>query len=142
MSGLKHHKTTSPGYLVCKKCNGFYQLEDGEAGDDFDECQCGGELVFHRKKLQIDEKRDFHERLERKLQENRDKDKEYLKKSKPTKDFSPNIIHVIIGLLVFLYIFSRVFRIMIRLPLTVNVVLIVALVIVAVPIIFLKLNSK
>lgn len=34
------------GKLVCKKCNGFYELQPGELPDDFDKCPCGGELVY------------------------------------------------------------------------------------------------
>lgn len=35
------------GYLVCDRCGGYYQLESGEAPDDFsDECECGGRLVY------------------------------------------------------------------------------------------------
>ena len=34
-------------YLVCKKCGGYYQLQEGEAPDDFhDKCQCGGDLGY------------------------------------------------------------------------------------------------
>lgn len=32
-------------YLVCIRCNGYYELEEGESLDDFDSCQCGGELI-------------------------------------------------------------------------------------------------
>lgn len=41
-SELKEYK----GYLVCKKCNGYYKLEPGESPDGFDKCQCGGELEY------------------------------------------------------------------------------------------------
>ncbi|MEN4017175.1 MAG: hypothetical protein PQ975_02800 [Methanobacterium sp.] len=34
------------GYLMCKECNGYYKLEEGEFPDDFDKCQCGGELEY------------------------------------------------------------------------------------------------
>ncbi|HML05558.1 MAG TPA: hypothetical protein VK426_07280 [Methanobacterium sp.] len=33
-------------YLVCTRCNGYYELEDGESPDNFEFCQCGGELVL------------------------------------------------------------------------------------------------
>lgn len=33
-------------YLVCTRCNGYYELEEGESPDDFESCQCGGELVL------------------------------------------------------------------------------------------------
>lgn len=31
-------------YLVCKKCSGYYKLKKGEAPNDFESCECGGEL--------------------------------------------------------------------------------------------------
>jgi hypothetical protein len=31
-------------YLVCKKCNGYYELQIGESIEDFEECECGGIL--------------------------------------------------------------------------------------------------
>lgn len=52
----------NPGYLICKDCNGYYKLQEGESPDDpqnlrfwdtenevfecFDKCDCGGELVY------------------------------------------------------------------------------------------------
>lgn len=32
------------GYLVCYKCEGYYELQPGERIGDFDKCRCGGEL--------------------------------------------------------------------------------------------------
>lgn len=32
------------GYLVCDSCGGYYELQQGESEDDFDKCQCGGQL--------------------------------------------------------------------------------------------------
>jgi len=32
-------------YLVCKKCNGYYELQEWESSEDFEECECGGRLV-------------------------------------------------------------------------------------------------
>jgi hypothetical protein len=41
------------GYLVCNKCEGYYELQPGESPDDFsDECECGGKLEY-RDSLQI-----------------------------------------------------------------------------------------
>ncbi|ADZ09708.1 protease htpX [Methanobacterium lacus] len=35
------------GYLVCNKCEGYYELQPGESPDDFtDECECGGKLEY------------------------------------------------------------------------------------------------
>ncbi len=52
------------GYLICKECGGYYELEPGESPKDpqnprfwdprnkvsegFDRCQCGGELVYKK----------------------------------------------------------------------------------------------
>ena len=40
----KFKKDMHPGYLVCGKCGGYYELEAGESLEDFEECQCGGKL--------------------------------------------------------------------------------------------------
>lgn len=35
------------GFLVCKKCGYFYQLQPGESADDYiEQCECGGKLTF------------------------------------------------------------------------------------------------
>ncbi|MCE5214850.1 MAG: DUF5518 domain-containing protein [Methanobacterium sp.] len=34
------------GYLICERCDGYYQLEEGENPDDFDRCRCGGYLNY------------------------------------------------------------------------------------------------
>ena len=35
-------------YLICDKCEGYYELQSGESPNDFDlSCDCGGELQFH-----------------------------------------------------------------------------------------------
>jgi hypothetical protein len=33
-------------FLECDDCGGYYELEEGESLDDFDVCQCGGELKY------------------------------------------------------------------------------------------------
>jgi len=35
------------GYLLCKSCEGRYDLKPGELPGDFDSCVCGGELEFY-----------------------------------------------------------------------------------------------
>lgn len=35
------------GFLVCDKCEGYYELQPWESPDDFDKCQCGGNLEYH-----------------------------------------------------------------------------------------------
>lgn len=34
------------GYLICEDCTGYYQLQEGEYPEDFDRCQCGGNLEY------------------------------------------------------------------------------------------------
>lgn len=34
------------GYLVCNKCGGYYELEEGESPEDFSNCECGGDLEY------------------------------------------------------------------------------------------------
>lgn len=35
------------GYLLCRKCNGYYKLKPGESQEDFTEtCTCGGKLEY------------------------------------------------------------------------------------------------
>ena len=36
----------SMSHLVCEKCGGYYELKDGESPEDFEKCQCGGELRY------------------------------------------------------------------------------------------------
>ena len=37
------------GYLVCDKCNEYYQPQPGESSEDFtDECECGGKLKYYK----------------------------------------------------------------------------------------------
>ncbi len=31
-------------YLICKNCDGYYKLKEGESLKDFEECECGGSL--------------------------------------------------------------------------------------------------
>lgn len=39
-------KKEKPGYLLCEKCKGYYELEEGESLEDFESCECGGNLKF------------------------------------------------------------------------------------------------
>jgi hypothetical protein len=37
------------GYLVCNKCGGYYELQEGENPEDFDLiCECGGKLQYKK----------------------------------------------------------------------------------------------
>ncbi|MFA0833905.1 MAG: hypothetical protein ACC609_07840 [Methanobacterium formicicum] len=44
---LKYLQPNYDGYLVCQKCGGYYKLQPGELPENFDVCQCGGELENH-----------------------------------------------------------------------------------------------
>lgn len=44
---LKYLQPNYDGCMVCRKCGGYYNLQPGELPDDFDVCQCGGELEYH-----------------------------------------------------------------------------------------------
>ena len=33
-------------YLLCEKCGAYYKLPPGESPDQFDNCECGGKLVY------------------------------------------------------------------------------------------------
>jgi len=41
----RNRTNSKPGYLVCDSCGGYYELQKGEAPDDFsEECDCGGQF--------------------------------------------------------------------------------------------------
>ncbi|MGC9516676.1 MAG: hypothetical protein ACP5C3_03140 [Methanomicrobiales archaeon] len=40
-------------YLICRSCNGYYQIHDDESLEDYDTCRCGGELIY------VDELEDY-----------------------------------------------------------------------------------
>jgi heat shock protein HtpX len=43
-----NRKHVGDGYLVCDKCNGYYELQVGESPEDFaSKCECGGKLEYH-----------------------------------------------------------------------------------------------
>ena len=50
---LKYLQPNYDGKLVCNRCGGYYQLQPGESPDDFDKCQCGGELKYYPSSEQI-----------------------------------------------------------------------------------------
>ena len=33
-------------YLFCEKCGGYYKLKEGQSPDDFEFCECGGDLKY------------------------------------------------------------------------------------------------
>ena len=48
----------SGGYLICTNCGGYYQLKGGESPSDFDSCECGGVLEYHRRLEEVYEEPD------------------------------------------------------------------------------------
>ncbi len=45
-------------YIICDDCGGYYKLEDGESLEDFDACQCGGNLHYAQSFREIIKNRD------------------------------------------------------------------------------------
>lgn len=39
---------SSNGYLFCEKCGGYYELLKGESPEDFEKCECGGNLRYSK----------------------------------------------------------------------------------------------
>ncbi len=49
LNSFQKNPTTTkekPGYLICEKCKGYYELEEDESLEDFESCECGGNLKF------------------------------------------------------------------------------------------------
>ena len=45
----KKSTNNEKGYLVCKKCGGYYQLQSNESPDDFSNtCECGGKIKYFK----------------------------------------------------------------------------------------------
>ena len=41
--------TDGNGYLVCNKCESYYELNEGEFPEDYDnECDCGGKIEYKK----------------------------------------------------------------------------------------------
>lgn len=36
------------GYLVCKDCGNYYELQPGETANDYDRCRCGGKFIYRK----------------------------------------------------------------------------------------------
>jgi hypothetical protein len=39
-------------FVICEECSGYYELQEGESPDDFEACQCGGNLKYVEKQPQ------------------------------------------------------------------------------------------
>lgn len=40
------------GYVICEKCGGYYEIEEGESLGNFNGCQCGGKLSYTEKVIE------------------------------------------------------------------------------------------
>lgn len=79
------------GYLKCEKCDGYYELQEGESPDDFEKtCECGGKLKYVES---LDSFSDESEDLEEsgKLEENQEipENVEKLEQKTPKNDNVP-----------------------------------------------------
>jgi hypothetical protein len=54
----------SKGYLVCEKCKGRYELQDGESPNDFESCECGGSLKYFENEEHLTESNDLNAKLD------------------------------------------------------------------------------
>lgn len=54
----------SKGYLVCEKCKGRYELQDGESPNDFESCECGGSLKYFENEELTTESNDLNAKLD------------------------------------------------------------------------------
>lgn len=54
------------GYLQCKKCGGYYELQEGESPEDYDVCYCGGELEYYHQSHELKRRSDNAEYFEEK----------------------------------------------------------------------------
>lgn len=53
---IKLLRLSSNSYLVCNACGEYYELQEGESPDELtDRCECGGNLKYIPKQLDIDE---------------------------------------------------------------------------------------
>jgi hypothetical protein len=86
------------GYLVCDKCQGYYELQSGESPKDFlDNCECGGTLNYSTSpdlEVNVPEK-DYNQTTERHAQKTVDTNLEISKRD-------TRIIRLIIGILIVL----------------------------------------
>lgn len=42
----KQYRGSKLGYLICERCKGYYELQEGESPEEFDKCLCGGKLRY------------------------------------------------------------------------------------------------
>jgi Family of unknown function (DUF5518) len=49
----------STDYLICNKCGGYYELKEGESLEDYEGCECGGQLKYSPSILTGNESEDY-----------------------------------------------------------------------------------
>lgn len=47
LKNLRKHDTPN-GILICNQCRGYYKLNIDESPEDFEECECNGNLEYYR----------------------------------------------------------------------------------------------
>jgi hypothetical protein len=83
------------GYLICKKCNGYYKLKEDESIVDFESCECGGKFTYDKSLDDINKNYGNSETIEEKeLKENVNKP------ALATKKFPIRLVGIIIGVII------------------------------------------
>ncbi|MGZ7096687.1 MAG: hypothetical protein ACXVHU_09480 [Methanobacterium sp.] len=72
------YKNVKGNYLVCTRCDGYYELREGESPYDFESCQCGGGLILVH---DIDELTEGNSQLSYKNKNYSSNKRKFLKKS-------------------------------------------------------------
>jgi hypothetical protein len=52
----QYNRSDNMRYLLCEKCGGYYELREGESPDDFESCQCGGNLTYYKTESKLKKK--------------------------------------------------------------------------------------
>jgi len=94
-------------YLECEKCGGYYKLKPGESANDFEKCQCGGNLKVVKSITQIKKVSNKKSSNKKRAQPGKDYSKEFSNLRKLINDVNKKInpLCIIIGLLVSVIVF-------------------------------------
>ena len=94
-------------YLECEKCGGYYKLKPGESADDFEKCQCGGNLKVVKSLKETKKVSNKKSSKQKSTKSGKDYSKEFLNLRKFIKDINKQInpLSIIIGLLVSVIVF-------------------------------------
>lgn len=103
------------GYLVCRKCGGYYELQEGESPEDFEKCECGGVIEYFESldtEPETQESEEYSESSEDSTQDNISllaKAKDFLNSSSGKKIIPLILVVILVLLAAFLlsgYIFA------------------------------------